>query len=92
MTRLAVWMIGAAALTLAGCVTQETLSSDHGNANAHNLALQIENPVPAAATLSAPDAVGARAALAIKRYNEGEIIVPETLTTSQTGSSGGTPN
>lgn len=72
---------------IAACTPQETLHPSFGNAVQHNMAVQIINPSP---TYSSPQQVpgldGPRAAGAQERYDTGEVIKPERLRTTGTGS------
>ncbi|HYD29645.1 MAG TPA: hypothetical protein VEB64_02140 [Azospirillaceae bacterium] len=69
---------------VAGCGTQayEPLSADFGNAVRHNMAVQVVNPDPPAASDAAPTGSGARAALAYNRYETGKVVKPQTMSTS----------
>ena len=72
----------AALLLLAGCDTTEPLGADFGNAVEHNKAMHIINPSPVYAAPETPDMNGPRAAGAVKRYEEGTVIQPEDIRTT----------
>jgi hypothetical protein len=76
--------LGAGTLVTA-CAPQGDLSPDFGNAVQHNMSLHIINPAPTYNTLQqVPPLDGPRAAGAQQRYDDGEIIPPERLRTSET--------
>src|SRR3546814_9853919 len=78
----------AAGGLLAACTPQEELHPTFGNAVHHNMSLHIINPAPTYSTLEqVPDFDGPRAAGAQQRYDDGEVIPPERLRTSDTGGS-----
>ncbi len=58
---------------LAGCANT-TFDEAFGDAIEQNKAVHIVNPEPAA--VDVPDLDGARAALAIRRYERGQVIPP----------------
>ena len=74
---------------IAACTPQENLHPSFGNAVHHNMSVHIINPAPSydtaqqVPTLDGPRAVGAQT-----RYDEGKIIQPERLRTSDTGTDG----
>lgn len=66
-------------LALGACGTQKPLGRDFGNSIRHNMAVQTVNPEPS--TVS-PLYDGEHAARAIKKYHEGNVTVPESVTTT----------
>ncbi len=66
-------------LALGACGTQKPLGRDFGNSIRHNMAVQTVNPEPS--TVS-PLYDGEHAAQAIKKYREGTVENPETITTT----------
>jgi type IV pilus biogenesis protein CpaD/CtpE len=78
---------------IAGCEEQiqreraPSFGPAFGNAVQNNMAVQIINPVPPAAT-AAPDFNGKRAESAIERYRAGSVIQPATTTLGTIGSGG----
>lgn len=77
----------AAGGLLAACTPQEDLHPTFGNAVQHNMAVHIINPAPTyGVQQQVPELDGPRAAGAQQRYDEGEVIPPERLRTSSTGS------
>jgi hypothetical protein len=78
----------AAGALVAACTPQEDLSPDFGNAVQHNMSLHIINPAPSySVEQQVPPLDGPRAVGAQQRYDNGEIIPPERLRTSETGGS-----
>ena len=77
-------LLGAASL-LAACTPQEKLHPEFGNSVRHNMSVHIINPDPGyGAGQQVPDLDGPRAAGAQGRYDKGEVIEPERLSTSAT--------
>ncbi len=72
-------------LVLAGCVQQgqEHLGPGFGDSVAHNKARHIIDPTPVYAGQVLLD--GKRSALAMDRYEKGEVITPRDLRTSTLG-------
>lgn len=68
----------ASLLGLAACGTSKPLSSDFGNATAHNKGVQVVNPE---ASATPPTYDGANTAEAIKRYHTGSVEQPEEVNT-----------
>lgn len=81
MGRRAYSMLVLAAAVLTGCARGEagdtpivgSLGADFGNAVQHNAAVQIVEPMPAAAGDGPPPLDGKRAAAAIGRYQGGAV-------------------
>ena len=69
----------------AGCDNATPLNKDFGNAVRHNMAVQIINPSPDYTGLGPPRMDGVRAAGALERYKEGEVIKPKIVPTSGKG-------
>ena len=82
---------------IAGCEEQiqreraPSFGPAFGNAVQNNLAVQIINPVPPAATV-APDYNGKRAESAIQRYRAGAVIQPPSTSIGGIGGGGGAPS
>jgi len=93
---LALLALGLAPV-LAGCDEQiqrerePTFGPGFGNAVQNNMAVQIINPVPPAATV-APDYNGKRAQSAIERYRSGNVIQPAASSIGGVGGGGGAPS
>ncbi len=79
MKTITIAMTLLALLALGACGTQEPLGRGFGNSVRHNMAVQIVNPEPS--TVS-PLYDGEHAAKAIKKYHEGSVTVPESVTTT----------
>ncbi len=62
---------------------KEPLSRDYGNANTHNLSVQVIDPAPNLEGKEIPDMEGTRAVGAIERYDTGTVIEPETVETTE---------
>jgi hypothetical protein len=76
----------AAGALAAACTPQEDLHPSFGNAVHHNMSLHIINPAPTYSSVEqVPPLDGPRAAGAQQRYDNGEVIQPERLRTSDTG-------
>jgi hypothetical protein len=72
---------------LVACTPQEKINPDFGNSVRHNMSVHIINPTPEyGAAQQIPELDGPRAAGAQTRYDKGEVIQPERLRTSDTGS------
>lgn len=83
-TAIRLAMLLACGAGLAGCIyPQEPLDVDFGRALHEDLVAQITNPE--ATYGPQPPADGARAGLAMERYQAGEVIKPQPLTASQVG-------
>jgi hypothetical protein len=82
---------------IAGCEEQiqreraPSFGPAFGNAVQNNLAVQIINPVPPAATV-APDYNGKRSQSAIERYRAGAVIPPAASSVGGIGGGGGAPS
>ena len=87
--RHALITIGLAALGLSGCVQANTVNPDFGVAVRQNIAAQIADPAPRYERTAPPASDGPRTALAQQRYEKGQVIPPETTSTSSVTSSGG---
>lgn len=86
MKTLSILLALGAGTLMAACTPQEDLNPSFGNAVQHNMSLHIINPQPTYSTLQqVPDLDGPRAAGAQQRYDDGEVIPPERLRTSDTG-------
>ncbi len=57
------------------------LNQGFGNTGRNAIALQIVNPTPVYAGFEIPEMDGVRAAGAMQRYQGGQVIVPEKVTT-----------
>lgn len=68
---------------LAGCANDQPINSDFGNSVQHNMAMHIINPAPNYAGSVVAPTDGRRAALAIERYQKGDVIAPEAHETSE---------
>ena len=93
MSVLKILAIVAGAACLAGCAypsyeDSNTQYPGFGDAVRQNNAVMIIDPNPAGAQVTDIDMDGARAALAIDRYQKGKVIPPKTLSTVDTLSSG----
>ena len=73
----------AAGLLLAACQHNVPLGSGFGNAVHHNSALHIADPNPPRAADVVLEMEGKRAALAIGRYETGNVIVPASPATTE---------
>lgn len=70
---------------LVGCVIPQTnLSPDFGRALHQDLVAQLADPDPVYRG-PPPPMDGARSALAMKRYREGKVIMPQAATASEIG-------
>ena len=78
-----IFLAVAGLLALAGCSNADPLGADFGNAVEHNKAMHIINPSPVYAAPEAPDLNGRRAAGAMQRYEEGTVIQPEDIRTTE---------
>src|SRR5690348_10354629 len=100
MSVLKITAIVAGTVCLAGCAYPSYQDSNtqypgFGDAVRQNNAVMIIDPNPAGAQVTDIDMDGARAALAINRYQKGKVIPPKTLSTvdsltSDSGSGTGT--
>lgn len=70
---------------LAGCTNNKPINSDFGNSVQHNMAMHIINPAPNYAGSEVAPTDGVRAALAMERYQSGDVIEPEVHETSELG-------
>ena len=88
MRLLGIWFAAAGFAGLVGaCAAPETLNPNLGNAVRHNMAIHIINPDPRLPDVNGPEMSGRRAAKAVERYHEGEVIEPERVETTRTGQS-----
>lgn len=69
----------------AGCQNREPIGQGFGESVRYNMSMQIVDPQPRSA--DAPDLLGARAAGAMKRYEEDKVKDLRIEKTSKTGSS-----
>ena len=78
-----------AILLIAGCNQSTDLAARNvpgfGDSVHTNMAVQIINPSPDYTGLGPPSMSGVRAAGALKRYQEGEVIKPKAVPTSGKG-------
>lgn len=91
-SKLVVAAIAAVAgLMVAGCeeyrARRDSITAEHGNAVAHNIAVQTIDPWPAASRDTRIDVDGERIGIAVERYKANKSIPPKGLAT-QTISSG----
>ena len=85
MKTTTVTLTGALLLGVTACAAPEHLSPDFGNAVEQNMSLHIINPSPVYIAPEVPDMEGNRAADAMTRYKEGDVIEPEAITTTEVG-------
>ena len=75
---------------LSGCVSpQHNLEPDFARAVHNDIVAQIADPEPRYERRDEPASNGMRSAAAIKRYESGQVIQPQTQTTSQVAGSSG---
>jgi len=86
--RYALLTIGLSALGLTGCVQATTVDPEFGVAVRQNIAAQIADPAPHYERDLPAASDGPRTALAQQRYQKGQVIPPETTSTSTVGSGG----
>lgn len=76
-------------LAVGACANNRPISPDFGNSVHHNMAMHIINPAPDYAGRPPPAMDGVRAALAMERYQTGEVIEPDSIETSEIDQEGG---
>lgn len=76
-------------LVAGACTNQKPISPDFGNSVRHNMAMHIINPAPDYAGQPQQGMDGVRAALAMERYQTGEVIEPDSIETSEIDQEGG---
>ncbi len=81
----AIAAVAAMAVVLVACAPQQHLSPDFGDAVRQNMAVHIIDPRPMPVDEAGSALDGRRAAGAVDRYQRGQIIEPERLTTSTIG-------
>lgn len=87
MFRQVVFGVAIGALGLAGCeeyqLRTDSIVAEHGNAVAHNIAVQTIDPWPKASRNSRIDVEGNRALIGIERYKENKSLEPKGLPTQR---------
>lgn len=82
MNKLTISLAGAG-LALAACEAPSTLNAGFGDSVYHNMSMHIVDPTPADPDMAPPALMGTRAFGVIDRYEKGQVILPERLSTTK---------